>query len=442
MKLWKWITDDLIPAVGPAFMSFITAMGTYGLELLKALGNLAKELGLLLWEWIVDATPPALQKLGEWGTQLWTWITDNTPAWVAKLSKWASAAWQWIVEATGPALQKLKEWGDRLWQWIVDNAPTWAARLGQWARAAWQWIVDMTPIALDKLRDMGGRLMSWIVENAPGWAQKFLDAGRSIVQGLWDGIKEKWNNFTDWFGGVWGGLVDRFKNFFGIHSPSTVFADLGENLMQGLSNGISNAAQLPINAITALATTVQSKTDSMVSAVASSAQAITNTINSMPALPDGYWSTPTLPTTPTVPVVTPPVVTTPPVTTTPDSGGIPSGNASFGSMDLSLALNGMSGFVDITDTLKDIADFASTAKAYLTNVPSSSEAGIALNSLQSGGLGNLSVDRVLSAIQLLVNKIDEQGLGSQFNITQAPDASLQQQTELEELVSYLNALYG
>jgi hypothetical protein len=108
-------------------------------------------------------------------------------------------------------------------------------------------------------------------------------------------------------------------------------------------------------------------------------------------------------------------------------------------------LNTLGGFVDIGDTLNDIQDFAGLAKSLLgTNAPSSSEAGMAINSLtqSQGAIGNMSVDRVLSAIQTLIRKIDEQGLGSRFNISQAPDASLQQQTELEELVSYLNALYG
>lgn len=575
-KFWEWITKDLIPEVGPAFMKFIKAMLDYGWDLTVAIGNLAKELGLLLWEWIVEITPIALrklgewgvalwgwiqdnlpewqkrltwwttvawefiqraipvaleklqewgtalwnwvqenapewmkklgewailawqwivdvtptvvEKLGEWGTALWNWITENAPTWIEKLGEWAVAAWEWIVEITPTVVTKLGEWATALWDWLVANAPTWIEKLGEWATAAWQWIVDVVPIALEKLGEWGAALWGWLVEKAPTWienlaawgtaawqwivdasptvveklgewwgkvdewyqttvdpwVEKWKAFGVDLVQGWWDGLQEKWGDVAYWFERQWGDIVAEFKSFFGIASPSKLFYGFGENLMQGLANGISNAAQMPINAMSALANTVQGKVTGMVDAVANSARTITNTINNMPALPEGYWSTPTLPTTPAVTTPTP-VATTPAVTTpnTVYNGGAGTGTAvQFGYKDLDLALNTLGGFVDITDTLKDIQDFAGVAKAYLTNIPSSSEAGMAISTLQSGGLSNTSVDRVLSAIQLLVNKIEEQGLGSQFNITAAPDASLQQQTELEELVSYLNALYG
>jgi hypothetical protein len=37
-------------------------------------------------------------------------------------------------------------------------------------------------------------------------------------------------------------ILDKIKNFFGIHSPSTVMQEIGQNIDQGLANGISNNA--------------------------------------------------------------------------------------------------------------------------------------------------------------------------------------------------------
>lgn len=39
---------------------------------------------------------------------------------------------------------------------------------------------------------------------------------------------------------IFTGFIDAIKDFFGIHSPSTVFAELGGNMIQGLWNGIKN----------------------------------------------------------------------------------------------------------------------------------------------------------------------------------------------------------
>jgi hypothetical protein len=47
---------------------------------------------------------------------------------------------------------------------------------------------------------------------------------------LWDKIS-----------GFFGGVVDRIKDFFGIHSPSTLFAELGGNMGQGIGVGFEKA---------------------------------------------------------------------------------------------------------------------------------------------------------------------------------------------------------
>ena len=60
-------------------------------------------------------------------------------------------------------------------------------------------------------------------------------------KGLWQGI----SNVTDWIwgkiSGFFGGIVDGIKNFFGIRSPSTLFAGLGENMGQGIGVGFERA---------------------------------------------------------------------------------------------------------------------------------------------------------------------------------------------------------
>src|SRR5690606_2561020 len=113
-------------------------------------------------------------------------------------------------------------------------------KLLEWANAAWEWIRDVAiPEALKKLGEWGTQLKTWVGNQAREWAEKFKNAGRDIIEGLRKGIEEKWNNLTSWFSGVWGNLTSRFKSFFGIRSPSTLFAQYGRNLMEGLQQGIS-----------------------------------------------------------------------------------------------------------------------------------------------------------------------------------------------------------
>ncbi len=61
--------------------------------------------------------------------------------------------------------------------------------------------------------------------------------GKDIIDGVWDGLKKSWTNLTSWFTDAWDGLVGGVKNLLGIHSPSRVFAGIGENMALGLGEG-------------------------------------------------------------------------------------------------------------------------------------------------------------------------------------------------------------
>ena len=55
--------------------------------------------------------------------------------------------------------------------------------------------------------------------------------------GIWDGIKSMASWIKDKVTGFFFGIVDSVKGFLGIHSPSRVFAGIGENMALGLGEG-------------------------------------------------------------------------------------------------------------------------------------------------------------------------------------------------------------
>jgi phage-related protein len=66
---------------------------------------------------------------------------------------------------------------------------------------------------------------------------KMVEAGSNLIKGLWQGI----NNVKSWIWskirGFFSDIVDDIKSYFGIRSPSTLFAGLGENMAKGLGLG-------------------------------------------------------------------------------------------------------------------------------------------------------------------------------------------------------------
>lgn len=65
----------------------------------------------------------------------------------------------------------------------------------------------------------------------------WLEVGKNIVDGLLDGLKNAWKTLTRWFSDAWDNLVGDVKDWLGIHSPSKVFAGIGENMALGVGVG-------------------------------------------------------------------------------------------------------------------------------------------------------------------------------------------------------------
>lgn len=61
--------------------------------------------------------------------------------------------------------------------------------------------------------------------------------GVNLVNGLWEGIASMWDRLVGWVSGRVNSLVGGIKNLLGIHSPSRVFAGIGENMALGLGSG-------------------------------------------------------------------------------------------------------------------------------------------------------------------------------------------------------------
>jgi ElaB/YqjD/DUF883 family membrane-anchored ribosome-binding protein len=81
--------------------------------------------------------------------------------------------------------------------------------------------------ALDKAKDF--------------FQEKIQECGGNVVEGIFKGIIEALGNLGQWIiDHIFTPFINGFKKAFGIHSPSTVMAEQGNFIMQGLLNGITN----------------------------------------------------------------------------------------------------------------------------------------------------------------------------------------------------------
>lgn len=94
---------------------------------------------------------------------------------------------------------------------------------------------------IDLLKGLGDVLVnSW--NSVISYFSGYIDAsGGNLVLGLYNGIVNALKSVGSWIvNNIFKPFINGFKSAFGIHSPSTVMMEMGQYLMDGLRNGISN----------------------------------------------------------------------------------------------------------------------------------------------------------------------------------------------------------
>lgn len=78
---------------------------------------------------------------------------------------------------------------------------------------------------------------------------KIGEAGAQLWNGLVEGISNALSNAKDAVVSAFSGVIDWVKELFGIHSPSTVFASIGDFLLKGLGQGLLDGVSAVLDTV-------------------------------------------------------------------------------------------------------------------------------------------------------------------------------------------------
>lgn len=93
-----------------------------------------------------------------------------------------------------------------------------------------------------------------------------FDIGKNLIQGLINGVNNMIETAKNAVANVGNAVIDKVKNVLGIHSPSTVFAEIGGYIDQGLANGITSAVSYVATAMQGVVDAVQEKGNALINA--------------------------------------------------------------------------------------------------------------------------------------------------------------------------------
>lgn len=201
------------------------------------------DIGLELLEGVItglsDAIPELIEMLPEIIDTIATTLTDPE-----NLGKILVTAGKLVVElCTGifNSLGKVKESADKIITKLTDGIKTWFLRIGSLGGDLIQKLIDgigkwKTNI-YNKAIEIGNKMLEALFK----FPSHFLDVGKDLIRGLWNGI----NDMGDWIknkiSGFGDAIVSGFKSVFGISSPSKVFKnEVGKYLAEGIGVGFSD----------------------------------------------------------------------------------------------------------------------------------------------------------------------------------------------------------
>ena len=248
-----------LPALMEGAIQIVTSIGNAIITMLPQILTIAMQLIQTLINGIIIMLPQIIQMGMQLITQLILGIAQMLPQLIPQavnaiitivnglldnIDMLVDAAIQLIlgladglINALPILIEKVPEIIMKLVTALIKNAP-------KILEAGVQLIVKLVEgvgSVLGKLGQMAGTIIQTIWDGLKSLPSKMIEVGKNLIQGIWNGISNAVGWLWDKISGFCSGIVDKIKGFFGIHSPSKVFADeVGKFLALGLGEGFDD----------------------------------------------------------------------------------------------------------------------------------------------------------------------------------------------------------
>lgn len=247
-----------LPVMLPAMMTMIQSLTGFIVQSLPMLMEAALQIIMMLANGLVAALPMLLQALVDIIMKLALGIAAAAPQLINTVMAIIPVLIQALITAAPLLMQAGLQMLVAIAQGIGNNLPALIKAIPGIFVAIIDAIIKMVPMlweagnqileALYYGLDMGlqmageeiGKMLAPLLGAFKAQWDKFMQIGRDLINGLWRGFKTQWETFLTNISNLVKGLIQWLKDLLGIHSPSSVFADMGKNMAAGLGEGFQN----------------------------------------------------------------------------------------------------------------------------------------------------------------------------------------------------------
>ena len=215
---------DVVTYLADSFIGMLPEIVKLGLDLIVSLAN-----------GIAESLPELIPTIVDVILQIVDTLTD--PETLSSLIDASIAIIIALAEGLINSLPKLIEKAptiiSNLVTAIVNNAPKLLVASVEVIKKLATGIIDNLP----QIGQVAGEIIGTLFNGIMNLGSALWNIGSNIVSGIWNGIVDNFDVFYENVKGFFSGIIGGVKNILGIHSPSRVFAGIGENMALGLGEG-------------------------------------------------------------------------------------------------------------------------------------------------------------------------------------------------------------
>lgn len=205
---------------------FIAALSALFVALVNYQLTLFDEWISYVQEFFVDV----IDDVGAWFSD----IKDEVSEWIEQI---ADDIKEWFSDLIDNAGEAASDFIDA----IVDFFKELPGNISDFLSDAVDEVAEWGDNLIKKGKEAAKDLVDTVVEGISSLPDKLWEAGKQLVEGLWEGIKSAAGWLGDKISDFGSGIIDDFKDVFGIHSPSRVMRDsVGKYLAQGVGEGFTD----------------------------------------------------------------------------------------------------------------------------------------------------------------------------------------------------------
>ena len=237
MSLFKGLVEGLVAAI-PEIVSYLPELIDTVITALTESAPLIFNGALEMFMAIVDSLPDIIDALvdalPEVIDSIVTFLTgDGLP----QILKGAIAMFMGIVDAIPQIITTITQNLPTIVSTIVTGLVGALPQILSAALTMFGGLIQAIPQVISSLASNIPSIISGIVSALSAGLGAIRSVGANLLSGLWSGISDKAQWVYSQITGLGQGIINRVKSLFGIHSPSRVFAEIGENLAAGLGVG-------------------------------------------------------------------------------------------------------------------------------------------------------------------------------------------------------------